>query len=204
MFAPNVIGASSLGALAVDPAHLDRVAACVSTCSAISHNYARRGLRHNLWFVAGARDRDALDAVFADIAAKTGLTPLDLPMEREHHIDLGFRAARQRRAPAAPCHKDARPGAAGCRRLAADPRRLEAGLPLAPQPFHALSLRTRIPLDRILGRLAHWCESGVIRRLRGSAAPQPLRLPAQRHVRVGTCPTDASTRSASGSRACWA
>ncbi len=49
-----------------------------------------RGHRHNLWFVAGARDRDALDAVFADIAAKTGLTPLDLPMEREYHIDLGF------------------------------------------------------------------------------------------------------------------
>ncbi|WP_011301128.1 Lrp/AsnC family transcriptional regulator [Cupriavidus necator] len=164
VFAPNVIGVSSLGALAVEPAQLDRVAACVSTCSAISHNYARRGHRHNLWFVAGARDRDALDAVFADIAARTGLTPLDLPMEREYHIDLGFSlrdsGSRQpRRATRTP--GPVQPDADDWRLIAA----LESGLPLAPQPFHALALRTRIPLDRILERLAHWCESGVIRRL---------------------------------------
>ena len=164
VFAPNVIGVSTLGALAVDPAQLDRVAACVSACSAVSHNYARRGHRHNLWFVAGARDRYALDGVLADIAGRTGLTPLDLPMEREYHIDLGFslregRVRRPRRAVKAPA--PVQPDADDWRLIA----ELEAGLPLAPQPFHTLALRSRIPLDRILERLAQWSESGVIRRL---------------------------------------
>ncbi|CAG9168734.1 hypothetical protein LMG23992_01278 [Cupriavidus laharis] len=164
VFAPNVIGVSTLGALAVEPGQLDRVAACVSTCSAVSHNYARRGHRHNLWFVAGARDRHALDVVLADIAARTGLKPLDLPMEREYHIDLGFPlrdggVRRLRRTVKAPA--PVQPDADDWRLIAA----LEAGLPLAPQPFHALALRSRIPLDRILERLAQWCDSGVIRRL---------------------------------------
>lgn len=161
VFAPNVIGASTLAALAVPAADLPRVAALVNTFGEVSHNYARTGHHYNLWFVAGARDRDDLDAVLAEIGEEVGQTPLDLPLEREYHIDLGFPLTGRTRA----------------RRAATSPRAqelddddwrlvtaLEAGLPLTPQPYHALALHCGLPLQRVLARIGDWHASGVIRR----------------------------------------
>ncbi|QBY50525.1 MULTISPECIES: siroheme decarboxylase subunit beta [Cupriavidus] len=163
VFAPNVIGVSTLAALSVPTAQLDRVAARVSTCASVSHNYARSGHAYNLWFVAGARERGTLDRTLAAIADMAGQVPLDLPMAREYHIDLGFALGtgnrRQRRvaAPVLPVTLDAD----DWRLVAA----LEAGLPLTPRPFHDLALRTRLPMPRVLERIAQWSAQGVIRRL---------------------------------------
>ncbi|WP_189374541.1 cytochrome D1 domain-containing protein [Cupriavidus necator] len=158
VFAPNVIGVSTLAALSVPPAQLDRVAARVSACSAVSHNYARSGHPYNLWFVAGARERRMLDVTLASIGDMTGLAPLDLPMAREYHIDLGFPlarpgSARARRpasaaAPTAPVALDDDDW-----RLVAAP---EAGLPLTTRPFHALAAQARMPMPQVLERLARW------------------------------------------------
>ncbi|KAI3593829.1 Heme d1 biosynthesis protein NirD [Cupriavidus sp. U2] len=163
VFAPNVIGASTLAALAVPPDALPRVAARVNAHGAVSHNYARHGHRYNLWFVAGARNRAALDVGLGSIADDVDQLPLDLPMEREYHIDLGFSMSgasgtpRGRRTPsAAPVHLDDD----DWRLVAA----LEMGLPLTPQPFHALARRCGMPLHRVLSRIAQWHASGVIRR----------------------------------------
>lgn len=163
VFAPNVIGASTLAALAVPSEVLPKVAARVNAYGAVSHNYARQGHPYNLWFVAGARNREALDRVLANIADDVGQLPLDLPMEREYHIDLGFSmsgapgAPRGRREPS-PVSIDLDED--DWRLVAA----LEAGLPLTPQPFHALALYSGVPLHRVLARIAQWHASGVIRR----------------------------------------
>jgi len=61
VFRPGAIGVSTLAALAVPPDELDRVAAMVSARPEVNHNYEREH-RHNLWFVATAPDRAALDA----------------------------------------------------------------------------------------------------------------------------------------------
>lgn len=89
VFAPNTVAASTLAALAVPPDQLAAVAAQVSARREVSHNY-QRSHAYNLWFVATAADRAALDALLADIAADSGLPVLDVPLEREYHIDLGF------------------------------------------------------------------------------------------------------------------
>lgn len=166
VFAPNVIGVSTLAALSVPTAQLDRVAARISTCASVSHNYARSGHPYNLWFVAGARERGTLDRTLAAIADMAGQVPLDLPMAREYHIDLGFalntndrRQRRQRRLAASvpPATLDAD----DWRLVAA----LEAGLPLTPRPFHDLAQRTRLAMPRVLERIAQWSAQGVIRRL---------------------------------------
>lgn len=86
---PNRIGASTLAALAVPPERLEAVAAVVSALAEVNHNYEREH-RYNLWFVITAQDRAAVDRVLAEIAAATGLTPLDLPMVEDYFIDLGF------------------------------------------------------------------------------------------------------------------
>ncbi|MEM5430817.1 Lrp/AsnC family transcriptional regulator [Cupriavidus oxalaticus] len=166
VFAPNVIGVSTLAALSLPTAQLDRVAARVSTCASVSHNYARSGHAYNLWFVAGARERSTLDGTLAAIAGMAGQVPLDLPMAREYHIDLGFalgtgdRGTTVRRriaAPVQPVSLDAE----DWRLVAA----LEAGLPLTPRPFHELALRTRLPIPWMLQRIAQWSAQGLIRRL---------------------------------------
>ncbi len=86
---PNTAGASTLAALAVPPARLEAVAHRLNAEPGVNHNYEREH-EINLWFVATAPDRAALDATLAGISADTGLEVLDLPLERAYHIDLGF------------------------------------------------------------------------------------------------------------------
>jgi len=87
---PNRVGASTLAALAVPPGDLAAVADLVSAYPEVNHNYEREH-RYNLWFVVTADDRAGVDAVLAEIALRTGLEPLDLPMLKDYFIDLGFR-----------------------------------------------------------------------------------------------------------------
>ncbi|MBV8271594.1 MAG: Lrp/AsnC family transcriptional regulator, partial [Cupriavidus sp.] len=168
VFAPNSIGASTLAALAIPGSRMDYVAERLSADPAVSHNYARIGHHYNLWFVAGARDRGRLDAVLDNIAFDVGQKPIDLPLEREYHIDLGFPLGKGRgaRKPVSrrslPAFPPTRPEMEECdwRLVAA----LEAGLPLTPQPYHALAKRCGLPLGETLRRLALWRGNGVIRR----------------------------------------
>jgi DNA-binding Lrp family transcriptional regulator len=61
----------------------------VSQFPEVNHNYLRDH-HQNLWFVVAAPNRARVDAVLARIAASTQLTPINLPMLEDYHIDLGF------------------------------------------------------------------------------------------------------------------
>jgi DNA-binding Lrp family transcriptional regulator len=89
VFRPNRVGASTLAALAVPPPDLDEVAALVSSYAEVNHNYEREH-EFNLWFVLTAPDRDRIQEVLTEIQARTGLEPINLPMVRDFHINLGF------------------------------------------------------------------------------------------------------------------
>jgi len=89
VFRPHRAGASTLAALAVPPDRLEAVAALVSAYPEVNHNYAREHT-FNLWFVLTAPGRLRIEAVLAEIEARTGLAALDLPLEQDFHIDLGF------------------------------------------------------------------------------------------------------------------
>ncbi|HYD32358.1 MAG TPA: Lrp/AsnC family transcriptional regulator [Azospirillaceae bacterium] len=86
---PNTAGASTLAAMAVPPADLERVAALVSARTEVNHNYEREH-RLNLWFVVTAPDAVARQCVLRAIERETGYAVLDLPLEAAYHIDLGF------------------------------------------------------------------------------------------------------------------
>jgi DNA-binding Lrp family transcriptional regulator len=90
VFRPNRIGVSTLAALAVPSESLARVADIVSAFAEVNHNYEREHA-YNLWFVVTASDEHHLQQVLDEIAARTGLQPLDLPMQEDYFIDLGFR-----------------------------------------------------------------------------------------------------------------
>lgn len=86
---PNMVGASTLAAMAVPAEWLEQVAELVSGYAEVNHNY-QRDHRLNLWFVAAAATVDDVRAVLDDIERRTGLAVLDLPMLEHFHIDLGF------------------------------------------------------------------------------------------------------------------
>lgn len=89
VFRPNRVGASTLAAMSVPPERLDAVAALVSSFPEVNHNY-ERGHEINLWFVATATDRERLAEVLSEIARRTELEVLDLPMVEDYFINLGF------------------------------------------------------------------------------------------------------------------
>lgn len=86
---PHAIGASTLAAMRVPPERLDAVAALVSGYPEVNHNYEREHA-YNLWFVLTAPSKQRLHAVLRDIERRTGLAPINLPLLRDYHIDLGF------------------------------------------------------------------------------------------------------------------
>jgi DNA-binding Lrp family transcriptional regulator len=89
VFAPRRAGASTLAALSVPDAELERVAELVSHYEEVNHNYERKHT-FNLWFVVTAPDEARVRQVLDEIQSLTRLQVLDLPMERSFYIDLGF------------------------------------------------------------------------------------------------------------------
>ncbi len=90
VFRPNRLGVSTLAAMAIPGDELEKVAEIVSSFAEINHNY-ERDHEFNLWFVVIAADRDALQAVLTEIEARTGYSVMDLPMQEDYFIDLGFK-----------------------------------------------------------------------------------------------------------------
>jgi len=86
---PNTVGVSTLAAMAVPDADLERVAALVNGYTEVNHNYEREH-RLNLWFVAAAPDAARLQQVLDEIAAHCGYEVLSFPLLEDYHIDLGF------------------------------------------------------------------------------------------------------------------
>ena len=167
VFAPGRIGASTLAAMAVPPARLESVAACVNRYRAVNHNYEREHAI-NLWFVLAAPDADELDGVLTDIRRRTGLEVLDLRLERAYHIDLGFplwrRAPTDRGTAATGAYTPGRPAAidASDRRLVGA---IQDGLPLIARPYAAVAQRTGLSETRVMDRLGRLLDDGVIKRM---------------------------------------
>ena len=89
VFRSNRVGASTLAALAVPADKLESIAAIVSDFSEVNHNY-ERDHHFNLWFVVIATDEENLDTVLAEIELGCGYPLLNLPMQEDYFIDLGF------------------------------------------------------------------------------------------------------------------
>jgi len=164
VFRPNVIGASTLAAIAVPPDRLHAVAAIVSARSEVNHNYARE---HpvNLWFVAAAADANALRDTLDAIERDAGLPVMRLPLVRDYWIDLGFPLdGATKRADAPDASRRVPPVALDAcdRRLVGA---LERGLAAEPRPWLAAARHAGVSEAYALVRVADWLNRGVIRRI---------------------------------------
>jgi len=86
---PHRLGWSTLAAMSVPHERLAEVADLVTGHREVNHNYEREHAL-NLWFVVTAPSRQDVMEVLADIAARSGLEVLDLPLERPYRVELGF------------------------------------------------------------------------------------------------------------------
>lgn len=86
---PNTAGRSTLAAMAVPRDRLQEVGALVAALPEVNHCYEREH-RLNLWFVVTAAAAAGVATALARVEAATGLPVLDLPLEAEYRIDLGF------------------------------------------------------------------------------------------------------------------
>ena len=89
VFRPNRVGVSTLAAMAVPEELLESVAEIVSGFEEVNHNYELDN-HFNLWFVVTAADKGRLQQVLREISDRAGHAVMDLPMEQDYFIDLGF------------------------------------------------------------------------------------------------------------------
>ena len=158
--APNAVGVSTLAAIAVPEALLERVARIVSAEAGVNHNYERENTV-NLWFVVAAPCEDDLAATLARIGRKTGLPVLDLRLEEPFHLDLGFSLSgdgeKRRRL--------ARPDTSA---IGEDDRLLLAaiadGIPLTERPYRQIGEALGWSEEAVLERLGSLVAANVIRR----------------------------------------
>lgn len=158
---PNTAGASTLAAMAVPENRLHDVAMLVSEHRGVNHNYERE---HdiNLWFVATADNRAQVDWVLNDIAERSGIEVLDLPLLQSYHIDLGFRVTGERTGKTMDTD-------AGSTWVVDDLDRqllhaLEDGLRLVMRPYYELATRIGWSESDVLTRLQSLIERGIVTR----------------------------------------
>jgi DNA-binding Lrp family transcriptional regulator len=84
------VGASTLVAISVPEETIESSAEIINSYTEINHNYLREH-HYNLWFVVTARNEERLNAVIAEIEARTSCKALVLPMIKSFYIDLGFK-----------------------------------------------------------------------------------------------------------------
>ncbi len=169
VFRPNKIGVSTLVAVAVKgEAELLDVAEIINQFEAVNHNYEREDT-YNLWFVATARDADALNEVLDTIERRVDRVLLRLPLLRDYHIDLGFSMRAMN-------DSSVRPGSlvntdhASTEEVDLDSLQsvihaVQGGLPLVPRPYREVGERLGWSEERVIDCLTMMLEQGIIKRL---------------------------------------
>ena len=160
VFRPNVVGASTLAAMAVPPERLEAVAAQVSAQPGVNHNYEREH-RFNLWFVATGASKTEVRQSIVAIEQATGLPVLTLPLLEEFHIDLGFDLDTNAAPRGAPTVQR-QPLNAKEKRLVAC---VSAGLPLVSEPYAEVAAGADLAEQEALALLKAMLDDGRIRRI---------------------------------------
>lgn len=157
---PNTVGVSTLAAMRVPPERLEEVAHIVSADPGVNHNYEREH-DYNLWFVASGAHKSSLCTTLLRLGHQTGCPPLDLPLERAYHIDLGFSVSKD------VADRPAR-NAAPSRAASSDDRRFLAafdeGLPLVARPYRAVGRGLGLDETQVIERLAGLIDDGIVSR----------------------------------------
>ncbi len=160
-------GVFSLAALQAPEVEFERITCIVNEFPAVAHNY-RRDHVFNMWFVLATETPAGMNDAVARIATATGLPVFNFPKEREYFIEARFAVGAGRVRPSrlpAEC-KTASPLTP---EQLAELRPLivatQAGLPLTPQPYHAIAAQLNSDEVTVIAGLQALLDVGAIRRI---------------------------------------
>lgn len=160
-------GAFSLAALQAPETEFERIAGIVNGFPEVAHNYRREHV-FNLWFVLATETAAAMNDTVERIAAATGLPVFNFPKEREYFIAARFAVGARPVAPSQPTAADQTASSLPPARLA-ELRPLivatQAGLPLTPEPYHALAAQLGSAPETVIAGLQALLDAGAIRRI---------------------------------------
>ena len=174
-------GAFSLAALQAPEADFEHIARIVNEFPEVAHNY-RRNHAFNMWFVLATETPAGINDTVERIAAATGLPVFNFPKECEYFIEARFTVGAGRIENSASPAKDPSPPAPipqrerGVSVQALRPLILatQAGLPLTPQPYHALAAQLNSDAETVIVGLQTLLDIGAIRRI--GVVPNHYRL----------------------------
>lgn len=160
-------GAFSLAALQAPEVEFERIAGIVNGFPEVAHNY-RRDHAFNMWFVLATETPAGMNDTVERIAAATGLPVFDFPKEREYFIEARFTVGARPAAPSRPTTTNQTASSPPPARLA-ELRPLiiatQAGLPLTPEPYHALAAQLGGDVETVISGLQALLDAGAIRRI---------------------------------------
>ena len=160
-------GAFSLAALQAPEADFERIAGIVNNFPEVAHNY-RRDHAFNMWFVLATETPAGMSETVERIATATGLPVLNVPKEREYFIEAKFAVGAGRVRYSKPLVERGTASPLSPERLA-ELRPLilttQAGLPLTPQPYHALAAQLGSDAVTVIAGLQALLDAGAIRRI---------------------------------------
>ena len=166
VFTPGRIDAGTLVAMAVPRARLDSVAQWVHRHRAVHHVHEREH-EFNLWFVLAAPNAGELYESIADIRRRTGLEVLDLPLERDYHVGMGFPPWRRLLSGCPAMTGMDSPGRYPP--LDASDRRLveiiRDGLSLTARPYAAVADQAGLSEAQVVERLGRLLREGVVKHM---------------------------------------
>lgn len=140
---------SALVAARVPPERLDEVAAIISACPTVTHNYVRDHA-FNLWFTIAMPEEIGVDAALAALSRETGIERLN-PLRRTHTFKIGVRFDLDTMENTA---QKTEIREVGRRTFDARERKmlraLQLPLPLLPSPFAALAIEVDVKEDELL------------------------------------------------------
>ena len=171
-------GALSLVAMSVPKEDFRRVSKIVNSFAEVAHNY-ERSHDLNMWFVVATEMPEQLVAVLEEIEQQTAYPVYNMPKLEEFFVGLYLDLYPLENTPELLASlPDADIEKAAQQSLSALDRQLiihtQEGLPLAPRPYHVLSLILNISADEVMARLEKMLASGVIRRI--AAVPNHYKL----------------------------
>ena len=162
-------GAFSLAALPAPEADFERIAGIVNGFPEVAHNY-RRDHAFNMWFVLATETPAGISDSVERIATATGLPVFNFPKEREYFLEARFTVgAGKMRGAAAPLSLStplpAKNKSVSIQALKPLILATQAGLPLTPQPYHAIAVQLHSDVKTVLAGLQMLLDAGAIRRI---------------------------------------
>jgi len=156
----------------VDPTRLDAVAEAVNVVPEVTHNYAR-GHEYNLWFALTAASQERIAQAVRSLARQTGVEFRMLPALAVYKINAVFRLDGS-----FPIHVSNRPECLKAVNLTEEQKLLvgvlQGDLGVTARPFDAPAALPGWSEQSVIGQIAGWLSSGLIRRFGAVVAHRRL------------------------------